>query len=61
MEKGNPAPVAETDRLCILLAWLAGELSEGTVERALGTDRLTVRKWRLDAIRRGIELARRKH
>jgi hypothetical protein len=45
----------KVERLSVLLAWEAGELSEGQAARALNTDRVTLRGYRQDEI----SLARR--
>jgi len=46
----------ETDRLCgVLVAWEAGELSEGQACRAMGMDRVTLRTLRLAWVQRGVE------
>lgn len=55
------ARLSANDRLenvLILLAWEAGELSEGQVVAALGADRLQQRSDRIDAIKLGAELGR---
>jgi hypothetical protein len=41
------------DRLEIMLAWEYGQLSEGTAAKLLGTDRVTVRAEKREAIARG--------
>ena len=43
----------EAEDALILLAWEAGELSEGQAAKALGVDRVTARDRRLSAVERG--------
>lgn len=47
--------VAENNAL--LLAWEAAVLSEGQVSKALGVDRLEIRRMRAEAIQAGVNLA----
>lgn len=49
-------PIA--DAACILLAWEAGELSEGQAAKLLGLDRVSARARRQDMIKQGADLAR---
>lgn len=48
--------VTEIENLKILLAWEAGELSEGQAMKAIGVDRVTARGMKCDAIREGGEM-----
>jgi hypothetical protein len=48
--------VTEVENLRILLAWEAGELSEGQVARYLNIDRVDLRDMKIGAIARGLEL-----
>lgn len=43
----------------ILLAWEAGELSEGDVAAAIGLDRIDVREMKSAAIQSAVSLAKR--
>jgi len=48
--------LTEAEDALIILAWQAGELSEGQAARALGLDRVTARDRRIAAIERGQEI-----
>jgi hypothetical protein len=48
--------VTEIENLQIILAWEAGELSEGQAAKALEVDRVTARDMRLRAIQAGARL-----
>lgn len=43
--------------LSVLLAWEAGELTEGQASKALGTDRVSARHAKIQMIERGVLLA----
>ena len=49
--------VTEIENLKIILAWEAGELSEGQAARAIQVDRVTLRDMRIEAINSGEGLA----
>lgn len=46
--------------LQVLLAWEAGELSEGQAAKTLGLDRVAARDLRLGQIQAGVDRARQK-
>lgn len=48
--------VTEIENLQVLIARVAGELSEGQAARALGVDRVTERVMELDAVKVGVAL-----
>lgn len=52
-------PTTEYDRLCILLAWEAGEVSEGNAAKLLRVDRETARERKQAAIANGVRMATR--
>ncbi len=49
----------EMEDALIMLAWEAGELSEGQVARALALDRVSARVMKLEATRKGAEIGTR--
>jgi len=50
--------VTEWENTLVLLAWEAGELSEGQVSKLLGVHRIEARGMRIAAIERGREIGR---
>lgn len=52
-------PASESDRACVLIAWAAGEVSEGNAANLLDVDRVAARIQLQRAIERGRAMARR--
>lgn len=58
---GRRCIATDFEDACILLAWAGGEISEGTVARALGVGRIDARMMRDELILWGANLARLIH
>ena len=49
---------SEADSACVLLAWEAGEITEGVAAKLLGIDRVSARERKQCMIMRGVQLSR---